>query len=163
MLTTALAGAGALVGTTIGSAQGPAGQPNWNCRASLVRVDQGLLGALGLGSSPIEPIIANGQNSEKAPDAASCAPDSQSAQEKLDITPLVVVQDAAKAQTAVTPGNSAPRNTRTNTASTSAEKVSVIVDGAVPGGALITADTIQSTATASASAASPSWTAPARS
>lgn len=157
MLTTTLAGAGVLVGTTIGAAQAPA-DPSWNCRASLVRADQGLTTLLGIPSSPIEPLIANGKNSETAPDNASCAPDSQSAQEKLDATPLTVLGNVLQAQTSVDPGTSAPRNARTNTATTSAEKLSVLVDGAIPGGALVTADTIQSTATASCVGGQPTLT-----
>lgn len=147
MLTLGLAGTGVFAGSTIGVAQNAA-QPDWNCRASLVRVEQTLLEQLGIPSSPVEPLIANGVNSGTAPDNASCAPDSQSAQETIDVTPLLVLGDVLKAETTVAPSPAAVRNTRTNTASTSAEKLSVLLDGAIPGGALVTADTIQSTAVA---------------
>lgn len=158
MLTTALAGTGVLIGSSIGSAQAPTTQPNWNCRASLIRVDQGLTDLLGLPASPVEPLLANGRNSATAPDNPACLPDSQSAQERIDVTPLTVVGDVLKAETTVTPGLGVARNTRTNTATTSAEKLNLLIQSAIPGGVLVTADAVQSTASASCVAGVPTLT-----
>lgn len=144
MLTLGLAGAGVFTGTTIGAAQDPVTEPSWNCRASLIRVEEGL----NLLGSPIEPLIANGQNSKTAPDNAACAPDGQSAQNELNLAPLAVLGDVLEAQTTIAPDTTSPRKTRVNTATASAEKLSVLLADPIPGGNLVTADAVQSTAVA---------------
>lgn len=133
MLTTALAGVGAILGTTIGSAQDPA-EPTWNCRASVVWIEQ-----TAVPLERIEPIVANGNASSTAPDRPSCESDSTMLPDVTFADPAITITDPAKAETKVEPSDTAPRNTRTNTATASAAKVAIAE-------ANITADLVQSRA-----------------
>ena len=135
MLTTALAGVGAILGTTIGSAQDPA-EPTWNCRASVAWIEQ-----TRLPLERIEPIVANGNASATNPDRPSCESDITTLPDIAfgQTDPVITITDPAKAETKVEPSDTAQRNQRTNTATASAAKVAIA-------DANITADLVQSRA-----------------
>jgi len=128
MLTAALATAGTIAGTTIGAAQDQAA-PTWNCRASVLWVEDPILGRT-------EPIVANGNADSAAPDRASCVTDN-SQLPAIDLLAPDVNIDLPKADTKVDPSDTASRELRTNTATASAAKV--YVNG------LVSADAVQST------------------
>jgi len=127
MLIMALMGAGAAVGVTIAPAQSAA--PSWNCRASVVRVEDPILGRT-------EPIVANGNADPAMPDRASCVSDNTSLP-SIDLLAPDVNVDLPTAITKIDPSDTASRELRTNTATASATKV--LVNG------LVSADGIQST------------------
>jgi hypothetical protein len=147
MLTTALAGVGAILGTTIGSAQ-DAATAKFNCRASLASIDEPLITGVY-----VEPLIANGEPSKTAPDRDACHNDFSTAPDVDFTDPLVTALDNALVKTEVTPSEAAERNTTVNTARTSASKISIDSSGAV-----LTADAVQSQASVSCVAGVPKLT-----
>jgi len=143
MLATVLAGAGAAVGTTIGSAQ-DAVEPTWNCRASVAWIEEPALGIM----DRTEPIVANGNptalTADTSPDRPSCESDVTLLPDVTFADPAFTITDAAKAETTVTltdPAGPDQRNNHTVTSTASAAKVAVA-------DANILADAVQSQASA---------------
>lgn len=139
MLTTALAGASAILGAPVAAAQTSDGS-SWNCRASLAYV------AIA-GLDRVEPVVANGNvlTNSQPEDRPSCASD-DTALPSIDITtPLKVALQTPRARTVVT-DETGPTKVRQNFAGAIANDTAV---GTPDGSILVTADAVSSVALAS--------------